>query len=222
MKDSRVDIVTVHQPDFLPWLGFFDRWSNSDLYIVLDDVQFIRRGWHHRDRIKTASGSLWLTVPIVKKGKYDQLVKDAKIDNSTDWQRTHLKTIEINYRKAPNFEHCFEKIKSIYDKRHSFLIDLNMDGLRFIAGELGIRKPLVFSSAYGVKATSSERLTELVKAVGGSGYLAGEGSKDYLDESLFQREGIKVIWQDFKEPLYKQLHGEFIPKLSSLDYLMMR
>ena len=148
-------IVTIHQPDFLPWLGFFDRWQKSDLYIVLDDVQFLRRGWQHRDKIKTKEGAAWLTVPVIKKGKHDQLIRDVKIDNGTNWRYKHLKTIESNYSKAPNFEDCFKRIKEIYDKKHLFLIDLNMDILQWVDIELRITTPYVFASAYDVKSIST-------------------------------------------------------------------
>lgn len=215
-------MVTVHQPDFLPWLGFFDRWHKSDLYIVLDDVQFLRRGWHHRDRIKTVSGSAWLTVPVSKKGRYNQLIRDVMIDDSKRWRDDHLKTIEFNYKKAPNFERCFGKVSKIYNKGHRYLIDLNMDLLRFAAAELNIGTPVAFASSYHVASQATQRLVDLVKSVEGAVYLTGLGSRDYLDESLFQKEKIRVAWQDYSYPVYPQLHGEFIPMLSSLDYLMMR
>lgn len=214
-------IVTIHQPDFLPWLGFFDRWAKSDLYVVLDDVQFIRCGWHHRDKIKTVNGPKWLTIPVLKKAKYNQLIRDSRIDNSTSWRDDHLKTIKFNYKKAPNFEHCLAKIEGIYNKRHSLLMDLNMELLHFVAGELGIKVPVVFASDYNIKSASSQRLVDLVKSVNGSTYLTGAGSKGYLDEDIFFKEGIKVVWQEYTQPVYKQLHGEFVPMLSSLDYLMM-
>ena len=215
-------LVTIHQPDFLPWLGFFDRWERSDLYIVLDDVQFLRRGWHHRDRIKTRDGSAWLTVPVVKKGKYNQLIKDVAIDNSAGWRKKHLGAIEANYKKAPNFDYCYEGIKKIYDVGHTLLIDLNMDLLKFAADRLGITTPVTFSSDYAIAAAAGEKLLGLVKAAGGTEYLTGTGSRDYLDEEFFKREGIKVCWQDFGHPEYAQLYGEFVPALSALDYLMMK
>ena len=109
-------IVTIHQPDFMPWLGFFDRWARSDLYIALDDVQFLRRGWHHRDKIKTLQGVQWLTVPVEKKGKYTQKINEVKIAYETDWRKDHLKTIELNYKKAPNFSNIYKKIRDIYSR----------------------------------------------------------------------------------------------------------
>ena len=102
-------IVTIHQPDFLPWLGFFDRWEKSDLYIVLDDVQFIRRGWQHRDKIKTSQGIKWLTVPVIKKNKYFQKINEVKINNSIDWRKNHLNIIEESYRKADNLDTVNQK-----------------------------------------------------------------------------------------------------------------
>jgi len=215
-------VITIHQPDFLPWLGFFDRWKKSDLFIILDDVQFLRRGWHHRDKIKTKEGAKWLTVPVLKKGKYRQLLRDVKIDYSVNWQHKHLKTIEANYKKAPNFEHCFNKLKDIYDKNHLVLINLNLDLLQFVAEELRITTPIALASDYHVKTDSTQKLVDLVKSVNGNAYLTGLGSKDYLKESVFRKENINVIWQEFNHPNYTQLHGKNIIKLSTLDYLMMQ
>jgi len=214
-------IVTIHQPDFLPWLGFFDRWKKSNLYIVLDDVQFLRQGWHHRDRIMTTKGPSWLTVPVYKKNKYTQLIRDVKIDNKTSWRKSHLRTIEVNYKKAPGFDNYFSKIEDIYAKNHPSLIDLNMDLLKLIADEFKIEIPLRMASEYKIKSDSTQRLVDLVKAAGGTKYLTGVGSRDYLDESLFHKEGIEVIWQEYEHPVYKQLHGEFVSGLSAVDYLMM-
>lgn len=214
-------IVTIHQPDFLPWLGFFDRWQSSDLYIILDDVQFLRRGWHHRDKIKTKDGVKWLTVPVFKKGQYYQLIREVRIDHTTNWRDKHLKTIEANYKHAPNFEECFKRIAAIYRKKHRFLRDLNIELLNTVAEWLGIMTPTVLASEYDVQSTSTQKLVTLVKSVGGTCYLTGLGSKDYLDESLFHKENIEVRWQEYRHPVYKQFYGEFVPMLSCLDYLMM-
>jgi hypothetical protein len=218
--DSKMKTVVIHQPDFLPWLGFFDRWKRSDLYIVLDDVQFLRRGWHHRDKIKTTAGVRWLTIPVMKKGKYRQLIRDVKIDYSNDWCYKHLKTIEVNYKKATAFDHYIEKIKNIYDKKKRFLVELNLALLEWSAKELGITTPFVLASDYHLTSSSTLRLVELIKAVGGTHYLSGVGARAYLDESLFEDSRISLIWQQFNHPVYPQLHGEFVPGLSALDFVM--
>ena len=220
-KDSSQMIITIHQPDFLPWLGFFDRWRKSNLYVVLDDAQFLRRGWHHRDRIKTALGIRWLTIPALKKGRYFQQIREVKIDNDKDWRSQHLGMISQAYNKAPNFNHVFEGIKKIYLHGHEFLMDLNMEFLQFAANMLGITTPIVYASTFNIKENGNQRLIELLKAVNGNTYLTGLGSKDYLDEKNFTREQIKVIWQKFNHPFYSQLYGDFIERLSVLDYLMV-
>ncbi len=214
-------IVTIHQPDFLPWLGFFKRWKQSDIYIVLDDVQFIRRGWHHRDKIKTVHGIKWLTVPVKKRSRYYQKICDVEIDYHVNWQQRHFNIIKAAYGKSRNFDLVFDALTDIYSKNHRFLIDLNMDFLRFCAAQLGIDTPVLKASSYSTKETKSRKLLELVNAVGGSVYLTGTGSMDYLDEKIFLEAGIEVRWQEYDHPVYPQLHGKFEKMLSVLDYLMV-
>ena len=215
-------VVTIHQPDFLPWLGFFDRWQESNIYIVLDDVQFLRRGWHHRDKIKAQNGVQWLTVPVQKKSRYHQTIKEVRINNEVNWRYKHLKTIQTAYGKASNFDLNYGRLSEIYNRDYDLLISFNMNLLRLCSKMLGINTPVVFASEFNVKSTGSRRLVDLVKSVGGDDYLTGSGSRDYLDEAIFKKEGINVCWQEFKNPVYKQLHGGFEEMLSVLDFLMMR
>jgi len=214
-------IVTIHQPDFLPWLGFFERWRAGDLLIILDDVQFLRRGWHHRDKIKTPNGAQWLTVPIRKKALYSQKINTVQIDYSRDWQKAFLETIRHSYSKAPNFTRTFQKIRTIIEQNFTLLLDLNIALLQYCASVLEITTPMVFASEFNVTSRKTERLVELVQAVNGTVYLTGMGSKDYLEEEEFSKAGIDVRWQQFSDSPYPQLHGEYLEKLSVLDYLMM-
>ena len=214
-------VVTIHQPDFLPWLGFFKRWKQSDIYIVLDDVQFIRRGWHHRDKIKTVHGAEWLTVPVKKRSRYYQKISEVEIDYHENWQQSHFGIVKAAYSKAKNFDLVFDVLTNIYSKNHRFLIDLNMDFLKFCAAQLGIDTPVLKASTYSTKETKSRKLLELVNAVGGSVYLTGSGSMDYLDEKIFLDAGVEVKWQKYEHPIYPQLHGKFERMLSVLDYLMV-
>jgi len=214
-------IITIHQPDFLPWLGFFDRWLKSSIYIVLDDVQFIRRGWQHRDKIKTSNGVQWLTVPIIKKGRYYQKIKDVEINNKENWRKRHLDMIQHAYQKAPNFNSVYISIKEILNKNHKLLIDLNIDLLKFCAKTLHIETPLIFSSSLELESQGTERLIQIVTALRGNTYLTGPGSKDYLDEEAFCSAGIDVLWHNYKPPVYPQLYNDFEEKLSIIDFLMM-
>lgn len=212
--------VTVHQPDFMPWLGFFARWRDSDLYVVLDDVQFLRRGWHHRDRIKTAAGPAWLTVPVRKKGRFEQLIRDVEVEDGP-WRRKHLAAIAAAYARAPRFAEVFPLLEEVYGRNHARLMDLNLDLLRLFARLLGIATPLAPASAHGLTETGTARLVRLCELHGADAYLTGTGSRDYLDESLFAARGIRVEWREYAHAPYPQLHGDFVPGLSALDCLMM-
>jgi hypothetical protein len=219
---ARPRVVTIHQPDFLPWLGFFQRWQAADLYVVLDDVQFIRRGWHHRDRVKTARGPAWLTVPVRKKGRFHQLINQVELAEDPDWRTGHLDALAAAYAQAPNRGPVLAGLERIYARGHARLVDLNLELLVWAGAELGIETPYLLSSELGVEAGGTERLAELARAVGGAVYLTGTGSRDYLDQDRMAEAGLEVRWQEFRHPVYPQLHGEFAPMLSVVDYLMMR
>ncbi|MBU1248402.1 MAG: WbqC family protein [Proteobacteria bacterium] len=213
-------MVTIHQPDFLPWLGFFHRWQNCEKFIVLDDVQFIRRGWHHRDKVKFSTGVKWLTVPVMKKGKFEQLIRDVRLEEGMQWRKTHLNTIRAYYGKAPGFDQHFSALEDIYQQKDKFLVDMNVKMLRYIATTLGLDAPMLFASELGCDQTATRRLVELTARVGGTQYLTGTGSREYLEETLFREREIEVVWQQFTHPVYPQLHGAFVPGLSVLDYVM--
>jgi hypothetical protein len=214
-------IVTIHQPDFLPWLGFFERWRQSDLLILLDDVQFLRRGWHHRDQVKTTNGVTWLTVPTRKKGKYDQRINEVAIDNTQNWRRKHLRLIKSSYMHAPYFKTIFSELSQLYSEKHENLMDLNWDMLEWSRKRLDIRTTVQHASVFHITASKTQRIVELCRAVGADTYLTGMGAKDYLEKSQFETHGIEVMWHSFDHPVYPQLHGHFQPNLSVLDYLMM-
>jgi len=212
--------VTIHQPDFMPWLGFFERWRNCDLYIVLDDVQFLRRGWHNRDKIKTPQGAAWLTVPVQQKGHYTQTIRDTMLDGDA-WKRKHLATIRATYSKAPCFGELFPGLEAIYARPHSGLVEFNIELLLFFAFRLGIRTPMTFASEARIQESGTARLVQLCLRHNADVYITGTGSRGYLEENLFAQEGIQVEWQEFLHPTYPQLHGRFIPGLSILDSMMM-
>ncbi len=213
-------VICIHQPDFLPYLGFFDRLIQSDTFVILDNVQFLRRGWHHRDKLKTPQGIQWLTVPIQKKGHYSQSIKDTQIDNTLDWKRKHLMMIEHNYRKSPYFEAFFEELQQIYHKPFTYLIDLNLELLEWLFQIFRISSHTILASSTEITSSSSSRLIELVQYCHGTTYFSGPGAKAYLDEELFTRHNLTVHWQEFTHPVYPQLHGPFIANLSVLDCLL--
>ncbi len=211
--------VCIHQPDFAPWLGFFDRLIDADVYVVFDDAQFLRRGWHHRDKIIGPQGTQWLTVPVLKKGRYHQEIRDVKIDESTNWRRKHLQTLTSVYGSRPGFESTHHQITEIYDRQHERLIDLNMDLISWLLRVLDIEVQICMSSEFGLKSKSTDRLVELTQALGGTTYISGLGAKNYLDEEAFRQQNIKVRWQEFLHPTWDQGQSTFLSMLSTLDTL---
>ena len=214
-------IITIHQPDFMPWAGFFERWHASDLYLILDDVQYLKRGWHNRDRIRGPNGIHWLTVPVKSKGLYSQKINEVLIDYGNNWIYKHLKSIEKAYQKCLNFESIYFEIEKIYNLKFEKLIDLNVELLKLFSQKLKINTPVKRSSKFKVTKTKSERLVELIIKNYGSTYLTGEGSKAYLDMQYFKENEINVIWQKFKVSEYKKLYKNFEENLSILDFLMI-
>lgn len=208
--------VCIHQPDFAPYLGFFDRLLSTDHFILLDNVQFIRRGWQHRDRIKTREGSGWLTLSL-QKDDYHQRISDVRLAPGERWIIENLALLRQSYAKAPCFDLIYPQVEAIYRAGYERLIDFNMALLNMALRLLSIDVQMSFASAYPVASSGSQRLLELVLAVQGDNYLTGPGSRDYLDEALFAQSGVSVNWQNFKHPTYSQLYGNFEPMLSCLD-----
>lgn len=211
--------VCIHQPDFLPYLGFFHRLLFTDTFIVLDDVQFLRRGWHHRDKIKTRQGEKWLTLPV-QRGDYLQRINQVLLsDDRERWVTRHLNLLKENYKEAPNFDEYFPKIGEIYQKGADRMVDLNMDFLNFFFQLLDLKMNVIFSSDLKVEGSKNQKLIRLVQTVSGTHYLSGIGARAYLDEAAFADEGITVEWQQFHHPVYPQRYGDFIPNLSCIDLL---
>lgn len=212
-------IVSIHQPNFMPWLGFFEKISKSDVFVILDDAQFEKNSFLNRNKIKSSNGVQWLTLPT--KGKVNDKINEAEISNNTDWRKNHLHSLEFAYKKSKNFNSIFSGIKEIYEQKNWVkMADLNLALIYFLMNKLNIRdKKIVLSSDLAVEGKSSERLLSIVQKLGGDVYFSGVTGKDYLDEELFKRHNIKVIYQTFQHPVYKQCWGEFVPNLSAIDYL---
>lgn len=211
-------IVCIHQPDFVPHLGFFHRLLLADHFILLDDVKFIKDGWQHRDRIKSRNGSTWLTLSV-RKGSHHQHINEVVMAEGNKWIDHNLNLLHECYSKAKYFPEVFPQVESIYRGDHRRMIDFNCALLDLAMGYFDISIPITRASEYGIATTSSTRLLALVQAKQGDTYYSGTGSRDYLDEEIFRAAGVRVIWQDFTHPVYPQLHGDFEPMLSCLDVL---
>jgi len=213
-------IVSINQPAYLPWLGYFDRITKSDLHIVLDHVQFEKNSVVNRNKIKTPQGSLWLTVPVKTKGKFGRNpINELLIDNQTDWRKKHFKSLCQNYTKARHFQLFEPFFKEMYQRGWRKIIDLNMHFIRFVLTHLGIQTPLVFSSSLSPEKTKGELVLELCRRVGATHYISGAFGRNYLDLECFQQNGIEVAFQDFTHPHYEQLYESFKDRLSIADLL---
>tara|TARA_R100001443_G_scaffold67656_3_gene76465 strand:+ start:1391 stop:2122 length:732 start_codon:yes stop_codon:yes gene_type:complete len=215
--------VSIHQPNYIPWLGFFDKVMNSDIYVVFDDVQYPRgKDFANRNQIKTNNGKLWLTIPIKDKSSL-KLWKDIQyIDNG--WKAKHLKNIESFYKKSDYFETYYPKLENIFSKNNDSLMELNVDLIKFVLEEfaMGSGQPkIVYSSDIKTDKTGLEKILHILSELNATHYISGsgEGSNRYIDEEKFTDNNIKLVWQEYTHPEYKQLHGEFIPYLSILDLL---
>lgn len=213
-------IVVIHQPDFVPYLGFFQRFISADEFIVLDHVQFVNssRGWTHRDKIKTAFGEKWLTLSV-KKAPRDTPINEIELSTSVDWITDNLNLLKQNYRHAPFFDEVFPFILSMYEKPPNLMADFNLRSITLIMDLLDVRLPLVRSSLLKPVGSSNELLIDLLAKVEATHYLSGNGARDYMQPDKFSKAGIEVIWQQFRHPIYLQQFGDFIPYLSSLDML---
>lgn len=212
-------IVSIHQPNLFPWLGFFDKMAYSDVFILLDNVPFTKGGYQNRVKIKNSAGSSWLTVPVNTVGRLGQITNEVRIENQAPWRKKHLTSIQVSYNKCPGYELLSKELADIYDKDSESLVSFTTPGIYLIKSILGINTQIVKASELDCKGSGSQLLADLVEKVGGTTYLSGPSGKNYLDENAFVTNGIGVEYHHFSIFQYTQQFGDFAGGLSSLDYL---
>lgn len=210
--------VAIHQPGYLPWLGFFKKMMNSDIFVFLDDVQFVNKDWYNRNFIKTNSGPTLLTVPVLS--HHDTMLHQAKIDETKNWSVKHKKTILLNYSKSPYFDNYRSFIEELYSKKFELLIDINLEIINYVMEKLDIKCKTVLSSQLNISATGADRVLQICKDLNADVYISGTvWAKEHLNLDIFKQSNIQVNFQNFQHPVYHQLHGNFIPNMSVLDLL---
>ena len=216
--------AVIMQPTYLPWMGYFDLMDQSDVFVFLDDVQFSRRSWQQRNKIKTTAGSQWLTVPVMRNHGPEVRevdIREVGIDNTFDWASKHLKAIKFNYNRAKCFRDYSDEIETVYGSRWEKLFDLNVSLILRIAKLLGIKSTIIFSSQLAVAGSKTEKLVGLCKRVNADIYLSPVGSAEYINENdIFNDHGIQLKYHSFRFPQYQQLHGDFITHMSVLDLML--
>ncbi len=216
----------VSQSDYIPWRGYFDLIASADTFVILDDVQYTRRDWRNRNKIKTANGLQWITIPVESKGKYDQRVCETTVTEG-GWAPTHWKTLMHTYGKAPCFKEVAAWLAPLYEHAAalSHLSQINRLFIQEICNFLAIPTRLCWSTDFFPLETldafdKNRRLIELCKAAGADHYISGPSAGAYMDAAQFASDGIGITFADYREyPPYPQLYGEFTPYVSILDTL---
>ena len=212
--------VLITQSNYIPWKGYFDMIAAADDFVLYDDMQFTKRDWRNRNRIKTAAGPIWLTVPVNVKGKFLQKINETAISDPS-WAAQHWASIVHAYARAPFFKEYSALFAGIYSSGLGPLISqVNFIFIKAICELLGKSPRFHWSSDFNLAEDRNERLVQICRELGATSYITGPRARDYLDQSLFEQAGIAVNYFDFSGyPPYSQLHGDFIHEVSILDLL---
>lgn len=210
--------AAIHQPLYFPYPGFFHKISLADVFVIMDDVQYDKR-FTNRNRILVPQGPIWLTVPIQKKDKFS-LNMSVEINNSIPWGEDHLKKIRISYTNSPYYGMYRDYFESTFTRQWKMLFELDYDAIRQVMTWLDLNIPVIRESELKVQGESTERLINVCKAVGADTYVSGIGGRNYMDEGLFQRNGVRLEYQNYVQRPYPQRFSDvFVPDLSIIDML---
>ncbi|MFH1995734.1 MAG: WbqC family protein [Candidatus Omnitrophota bacterium] len=215
-------IAGIHQPQYFPWIGYFDKIDRSDVFVLLDDVPFKKNEWQNRNKIRTKDGWQWITVPVFH--DFGQKIRDVALDNQARWKRKHLSAIELNYSRAPFYDKYRGVLRDMFAREWRTLSDINAHIVRVISEQLGIDTRIIVSSEINAPGEKTEHLINICSSIKADRYLSGRDGPKYMDLQAFERAGIGVEIQDFQHPSYPQRFadnsGEFVPGMSIVDLLM--
>jgi len=211
-------IVTIHQPEHLPYFGFLDKVNKSDIFVILDDVDFKKNNFQNRNQILSQNGAKWISISVEMKGLENKHINVRKVKEN--WKEHYRNQVVEAYRKYDYFDDGLKIIDNMLSNESNLMMDYNLSYMKNIFSLLSIDTKLIFSSSLNIETTKTQRLYDICKALGGTSYLAGQGAIDYLDEDIFQQD-VKLLKHTFVHPKYEQLNSsEFIPYMSSLDFIM--
>ena len=214
-------ILSANQPYFAPFPGFFYKAWMSDLFVLLDDVQFPQgTTWISRNRFKSHQGTLWMTVPVWKKGLGLQKISEVRICHEGRWAKKHIESLKTAYKKAPYLPEHLEFLEELFSEKKENLLDLNLAVIRYLMRVLTVKTRLVLLSELNVASSGNRRLVDLCTKLGASQFVAQAPAKKFLDETSFQEEGIAITYVNPPIPIYPQLWGDFIAHLSAFDLVL--
>ncbi|NDL59655.1 WbqC family protein [Phytoactinopolyspora mesophila] len=218
MKDV---VVSVHQPNFQPWLRLLDKILASDVYVAFDTVQYTKSEYHARQKIKTPTGPMWLSVPVRHVRGVQQLIQDVRIENAQPFRRQHLRRLRLSYGSMPYFDEIYPILEEVYGRDQEKLADLNLDIIKALCEYLETPVRIVRASTLPHSGDTTQRLVQLVQAVGGTTHLTSTYGTErrYVDWTVMHRAGLRVEAQMFEHPVYEQIGDEFIANLAAIDML---
>lgn len=215
-------IVSIHQPNFFPWLGYFDKIVRSDAFVFMDNVQFPKTGsgtWINRVKLLVSNEPKWITMPVRRSGGIRQIC-DTEIDNSTPWREKLLNTIRMNYSRARHYQSVEPLITKLVNFRTDLLVEYNINAITSICSELGLDvSKLLRGSEQNVVGNATDLLIAMTQAAGGTTYMCGGGANGYQVDDKFAQAKMKLEYQNFGHPNYSQLATNFTPGLSIIDAL---
>jgi hypothetical protein len=217
--------AVILQPSYVPWRGFFHQIQKADVFVFYDDVQYDKRGWRNRNRVKTAEGTRWITIPVLSRGSRTEktLIRDMQICWDRPWNRSHWALIQHAYGKAPYFERYAPLLESFYSRRPELLADFTIELTIALAGQLGLEnKRFLRSSSLEAEGTKDDRLISLMRAIGARHYISGPSARAYIDEQKLCAAGLTLEYMVYDYPEYEQLHSGYDPELSIIDLLFMK
>lgn len=213
--------ISIMQPTYLPWIGYFGMIDLSDIFIFYNDVQFVKRSWQRRNKIKTPNGWMWLTVPVIS--NFKENINNVRINTAMNWREKHLKSIKFNYKSAPYFNEFQNILEYIYGENFEYLADLNIKIIKEIAKNLSIDTKFMLSSDLKSSGAKTDRLISIINPLKEDkkcDYLTSPGTINYIEQDKFKEKDINLYWYYFSHPEYLQLFGDFNPYLSIIDLIL--
>ncbi len=214
----------ILQPSYIPWRGYFHQIAKADVFVFYDDVQYDRRGWRNRNRIKTPQGVRWLTIPVHSKGYQiaHTPINQIRIAWERPWNAEHWKTIKFSYSKAPFFSQYAPLLEQFYQRHDEYLADFCIDFTITLAKELGITETrFIRSSELKASGVKTDRLLNILQLLNATHYITGPAAQNYLEEEKFHQAGISLEYMHYDYPEYSQLYPPYEPQVSILDLLFM-
>lgn len=210
-------IITIHQPNYLPWLGFFDKIQKSDIFVILDDAEYSKNCFINRNKIKTHAGEMWLSLPVQYKSTAN--INEILLDNKQSWQRKHKNTIINFYSKSPHFKKYWSELEVFYNTQYDKITDITIPMIKIFMKLLNIEKEVVLSSTLNITTKSSDRILDICKKLNANEYISGANGNNYLKKEDFNINNINILFQEYKHPTYNQRFDKFIPYMSIIDLL---